>query len=103
MSVLLQVDFPFTGPWGDEMTAAMRGLAESIASGDLTPELTVRAGDEHSLMAAMQKMQLSLRQMVALLEFVNTDPNKIAAEAEAQAKEEGKSGVVESITPVSGE
>lgn len=32
MSVLLQVDFPFTGPWGDEMTAALRGLAESIAS-----------------------------------------------------------------------
>jgi len=46
---------------------------------------------------------MSLRQMVALLEFVNTDPNKIAAEAEAQAKEEGKSGVVESVTSVSGE
>ncbi len=31
MSVLLQVDFPFQGPWGDAMTGAMRELAESIA------------------------------------------------------------------------
>ena len=32
MPTLLQVDFPFPGPWGSEMTAALRGLAESIAS-----------------------------------------------------------------------
>lgn len=32
MSVLLQVDFPFTGPWGQAMSEAMRGLAESIAN-----------------------------------------------------------------------
>lgn len=31
MPYLLQVDFPYPGPWGDEMTAALRGLAESIA------------------------------------------------------------------------
>ena len=31
MAYLLQVDFPYQGPWGDEMTAALRGLAESIA------------------------------------------------------------------------
>lgn len=31
MAVLLQVDFPFQGPWGDAMTAALKGLAESIA------------------------------------------------------------------------
>lgn len=31
MPYLLQVDFPYQGPWGDEMTAALRGLAESIA------------------------------------------------------------------------
>lgn len=31
MSVLLQVDFPFTGPWGEAMTEALWGLAESIA------------------------------------------------------------------------
>ena len=31
MSVLLQVDFPFAGPWGEAMTEALRGLAESIA------------------------------------------------------------------------
>lgn len=46
----------------------VKDVAESIAGGDLTPELTVRAGDEHSLMAAMQKMQLSLRQMVGGLQ-----------------------------------
>jgi len=28
MQKLLQVDFPFTGPFGDEMTKALGGLAE---------------------------------------------------------------------------
>ncbi|MCS3432272.1 monooxygenase [Klebsiella sp. BIGb0407] len=32
MSYILQVDFPYAGPWGDEMTQAMEGLAVSIAS-----------------------------------------------------------------------
>lgn len=31
MPCLLQVDFPYQGPWGDEMAAAMNGLAQSIA------------------------------------------------------------------------
>ncbi|WP_372958196.1 monooxygenase [Marinobacter sp.] len=31
MKTLLQIDFPFDGPFGDEMTDAMKGLAESIA------------------------------------------------------------------------
>lgn len=31
MSYILQVDFPYTGPWGDEMTTAMEDLARSIA------------------------------------------------------------------------
>lgn len=31
MPVLVQVNFPFQGPWGDEMAAGMRELAESIA------------------------------------------------------------------------
>lgn len=31
MPYLLQVDFPYAGPWGSEMAAALRGLAESIA------------------------------------------------------------------------
>ena len=31
MNYILQVDFPYTGPWGDEMTAAMHDLAHSIA------------------------------------------------------------------------
>lgn len=30
MSYLLYVDFPYTGPWGDEMTPAMQQLAQSI-------------------------------------------------------------------------
>ena len=32
MSYILQVDFPYTGPWGHEMAAAMDGLARSIAN-----------------------------------------------------------------------
>ena len=31
MSILLQIDFDFHGPWGESMTQAMRELAESIA------------------------------------------------------------------------
>lgn len=31
MSYLLQVDFPYSGPWGDEMSTALRELAQSIA------------------------------------------------------------------------
>lgn len=31
MSYILQVDFPYPGPWGDEMTNAMEDLAHSIA------------------------------------------------------------------------
>lgn len=31
MSYILQVDFPFSGPWGDTMADAMKELAESIA------------------------------------------------------------------------
>jgi len=32
MSYILQVDFPYSGPWGDEMTQVMEGLAVSITS-----------------------------------------------------------------------
>lgn len=31
MPVILQCDFPFTGPFGDEMAAAMKDVAESIS------------------------------------------------------------------------
>ena len=31
MPYILQVDFPYTGPWGEEMTQAMDALARSIA------------------------------------------------------------------------
>ena len=30
MSYLLQVDFPYRGPFGDDMAEALKGLAESI-------------------------------------------------------------------------
>lgn len=30
--VLLQIDFPYTGPWGDEAAQAMRDLAADIAT-----------------------------------------------------------------------
>lgn len=29
---LLQFDFPFAGPWGDEMAGALGGLAQDIAT-----------------------------------------------------------------------
>ncbi len=29
---LLQIDFPFQGPWGDAMTGAFTGLAQDIAA-----------------------------------------------------------------------
>ena len=32
MTTVLQVDFPFNGPWGTEMAEAMNGLAQDIAS-----------------------------------------------------------------------
>ncbi len=31
MSYILQVDFPFAGPWGQAMAEALEGLARSIA------------------------------------------------------------------------
>ncbi|MCL7462667.1 monooxygenase [Pseudomonas sp. NW5] len=31
MAVLLQIDFPFQGPWGAQMSEALQGLATSIA------------------------------------------------------------------------
>ena len=31
MSIILQVDFPYTGPWGEQMHEAMKNLAQSIA------------------------------------------------------------------------
>ena len=31
MPYLLQIDFPYAGPWGEDMVAYMTGLAQSIA------------------------------------------------------------------------
>lgn len=41
MSYMLQVDFPYAGPWGEAMAEAMKGLAHSIAeelTGTICPE-----------------------------------------------------------------
>ena len=48
---------------------------------------------------------LNMRQIVALLEFANKDPNALAAEAADEARAQGKSGNVESVkeVPVTGE
>lgn len=40
---------------------------------------------------------MNLRQMVALLEFVNQDPAQLVAEAEADAQSQGQTGQVESV------
>lgn len=34
MAYILQVDFPYQGPWGDEMLVAMQALAQAIATED---------------------------------------------------------------------
>lgn len=41
---LLQIDFPFDGPWGDDMAAAFEGLAHDIAS---TPGLKWKVWTEN--------------------------------------------------------
>lgn len=32
MNFIVQVDFPYSGPFGEQMSAAMQGLAEDIAA-----------------------------------------------------------------------
>lgn len=54
-------------PLGGEPDEA-KAVADAIAAGDLTPELSVRPSDDNSLMAAMKKMQLNLRQVVGGLQ-----------------------------------
>lgn len=46
--ILLQFDFPFHGPWGREMTEAMRDLASDIASEPgLVWKIWTEAPEEH--------------------------------------------------------
>lgn len=56
-----------TGPLGGEPDDA-KAVVEKIAAGDLTSPIQVKAGDEHSLMAATQRMQAGLRKMVSDLQ-----------------------------------
>jgi methyl-accepting chemotaxis protein len=56
-----------TRPLGGEPDD-VKQVAEAIANGDLSSEMTVKPGDEHSLLAAMKRMQLNLRNMVASLQ-----------------------------------
>ena len=51
-------------PLGGEPTAAS-DAASRIAAGDLTFPIVVAAGDQHSMMAAISKMQQGLRQIVS--------------------------------------
>ncbi len=55
-----------TRPLGGEPDT-VKSVAERIAGGDLTVEVPVKTGDAHSLMAAMRRMQESLRKMIAEL------------------------------------
>ena len=55
-----------TRPLGGEPEEA-KAAVEKIAQGDLTAEIRVRAGDSESLLAAMCRMQESLRRMVSEL------------------------------------
>jgi len=56
-----------TRPLGGEPDE-VKEIATAIADGDLSVELAVRPGDEHSLKAAMKHMQESLRRMVSELQ-----------------------------------
>lgn len=56
-----------TGPLGGEPDD-VKDVAVAIANGDLSSDLSVRPGDEHSLLAAMKHMQQNLRKMVADLQ-----------------------------------
>ncbi len=56
-----------TRPLGGEPDE-VKEIAAAIAGGDLSADLAVRPGDEHSLMAAMRTMQQGLRRMVAELQ-----------------------------------
>ncbi len=57
--VVLSVTKPLGGEPDD-----VRAVEERIASGDLGGKLEVRPGDQHSLIAAMDRMQASLRETV---------------------------------------
>jgi hypothetical protein len=44
VTTLLQIDFPYNGPWGESAAEAMRGLAEDIAG---TPGLKWKSWTEN--------------------------------------------------------
>lgn len=70
-----------TGPLGGEPDQA-KAVVERIAAGDLTSEIRVRTGDEHSLLAATSRMQTSLRKMVGNL---NENAQNVAAASQQLA------------------
>lgn len=70
-----------TRPLGGEPEEAS-AVFEKIAAGDLTARVPVKPGDTHSLMAAAQKMQNSLRSMLAELQ---QNAEGVAAAAEQLA------------------
>jgi methyl-accepting chemotaxis protein len=70
-----------TRPLGGEPDDA-KAAVETIARGDLTAEIRVRAGDTESLLAALQGMQRNLRGMIGAL---NANADGVAAAAEQLA------------------
>lgn len=75
-----------TRPLGGEPEEAS-AVFEKIAAGDLTATVPVKPGDTHSLMAAAQKMQSSLRSMLAELQQ-NAEGVAAAAEQLASGAEQ---------------
>ncbi|MCC6657515.1 MAG: methyl-accepting chemotaxis protein, partial [Rhodocyclaceae bacterium] len=75
-----------TRPLGGEPDEA-KAVVERIAQGDLTAEIGVKAGDVSSLMAATQKMQTSLRRMIADLKS-NAEGVASAAQQLSSASEQ---------------
>ncbi|MBW7903868.1 MAG: methyl-accepting chemotaxis protein [Rhodocyclaceae bacterium] len=67
VGLALWVTRSVTRPLGGEPDE-VKEIVAAIAEGDLSAELTVKPGDEHSLVAAMRNMQQSLRRMVADLQ-----------------------------------
>jgi methyl-accepting chemotaxis protein len=68
---------------GGELVEAAR-IANAVAAGDLTVQVPVRDGDEHSVMAAMARMCASLREVVQTV--------RVASQAIATGSQEIASG-----------
>ena len=62
-------------------------LTERIANGDLSQRLQVKAGDQHSIVASMARMQSGLIRMVRAMQHVITQLGNNATELAAAAEQ----------------